>query len=63
MTTFLLKNRNASSNDFVLQRVNQSEAIFFAGGDQSTYVNFWQVGLLLGLFGWVVWLGCLVGLN
>ncbi|MEM9752352.1 MAG: cyanophycinase [Planctomycetota bacterium] len=40
--TFVFENRNAASNPQVLQSVNQAEAIFFAGGDQSNYDDFWR---------------------
>ncbi|WP_273834084.1 cyanophycinase [Guptibacillus sedimenti] len=38
--TILLKNRNASYDAFVLDKVQKAEGIFFAGGDQFTYMDF-----------------------
>src|SRR6187431_145758 len=40
--TLVLKNRAASSDDFVLQTIRNAEALFIAGGDQSDYVNDWK---------------------
>jgi cyanophycinase len=40
--TLVLKNRAASSDQFVLQKINGAEALFIAGGDQSNYVNNWK---------------------
>lgn len=37
--TIVLKNRRASTEPFVLDRIRAAEAIFFAGGDQSDYVD------------------------
>lgn len=39
--TLVLKNRDASSEKAVLEIVQNAEAIFFAGGNQDDYVNFW----------------------
>ena len=41
VTTVVFKNRNASTNSDVLSAITSSEAIFFAGGDQSRYINYW----------------------
>lgn len=38
--TIVLNNRNAASDSFVLDKVSKAEAVFFAGGDQSLYVNY-----------------------
>jgi cyanophycinase-like exopeptidase len=40
--TIVFKNKNASSNAFVLERIRNAEALFIAGGDQSDYVNLWK---------------------
>jgi cyanophycinase len=40
--TLVLKNRAASSDSFVLEKINNAEALFIAGGDQSDYVNNWK---------------------
>jgi cyanophycinase-like exopeptidase len=40
--TIVFKNKNASSDPFVLQRIRNAEALFIAGGDQSDYVNLWK---------------------
>jgi cyanophycinase-like exopeptidase len=41
VTTLLFKNRKAASNNQLLGRIRNAEAIFFAGGDQGRYVNYW----------------------
>ncbi|WP_044338627.1 cyanophycinase [Rossellomorea aquimaris] len=38
--TILLKNRNAAYESFVLDKVKNAEAVFFAGGDQFLYVDY-----------------------
>lgn len=38
--TILLENRNASYDSFVLNKVKNAEAVFFAGGDQFLYVDY-----------------------
>ena len=40
--TFVCNNRNASFDSSLLTAINQAEAIWFAGGDQSEYVSFWR---------------------
>jgi cyanophycinase len=40
--TLILRDREASSNPEVIERVRQAEAIFFAGGDQWNYVSRWK---------------------
>lgn len=40
--TLILRNREASSNPEVLDKVRKAEAIFFAGGDQWNYVSRWK---------------------
>jgi cyanophycinase-like exopeptidase len=32
----------ASTDPYVLQKINQAEAIWFAGGDQWTYISYWR---------------------
>ncbi len=44
--TLVLKNRAASSDEFVLGKIRNAEALFIAGGDQSNYVNQWKGTLL-----------------
>ena len=39
-------NRNASFDAYVLQKISQAEAIWFAGGDQWDYVSFWRNSLV-----------------
>lgn len=35
-------NTSASGDDpYIVQRIQEAECIFFAGGDQSNYINFW----------------------
>lgn len=40
--TIIFKNKNASSDPFVLERIRNAEALFIAGGDQSDYVQLWK---------------------
>jgi cyanophycinase-like exopeptidase len=42
VTTISFKNRDASYNQEVLTTIKNAELIFFSGGDQSNYVNFWK---------------------
>lgn len=40
--TIIFKNRQAAFDPFVLTRIRNAEAIWFAGGDQSNYVTYWK---------------------
>ncbi|MGA9773845.1 MAG: cyanophycinase [Blastocatellia bacterium] len=40
--TIIFKSRAAASDEFVLNRIRNAEALFIAGGDQFNYVKFWQ---------------------
>jgi cyanophycinase-like exopeptidase len=40
--TIVCNNAAASNEAYLLQKINQAEAIWFAGGDQWTYVSFWR---------------------
>ena len=40
--TIVLKNRDASSDPYVLDRLAHAEAIFLAGGDQGNYIKYWK---------------------
>lgn len=40
--TIVCNNALASSDPYVIQRIQQAEAIWFAGGDQWTYINYWR---------------------
>lgn len=40
--TILFNNEKAAAEPEVLQLLNNAEAIFMAGGDQSVYVQYWQ---------------------
>jgi cyanophycinase len=40
--TIVFKNRAASSNPSVLDRLARAEAIFLAGGDQGNYIKYWK---------------------
>ena len=40
--TILLDSRDLSTNATIIRKIRTAEAIFFAGGDQANYVNFWQ---------------------
>ena len=37
----IIPNTTAANAAFVAQTIRDAEAIFFAGGDQADYVNFW----------------------
>ena len=40
VTSIVLKSRDASNDPDILNRVRKSEALFFAGGDQSNYLQY-----------------------
>lgn len=40
--TIVFSNREDSDDPKIIQIIEHAEAIFFAGGDQSNYVRFWQ---------------------
>jgi cyanophycinase len=40
--TIIFKNKNASNDPVVAQKIRNAEALFIAGGDQSEYVNNWK---------------------
>jgi len=40
--TIVFDDREDSSDKKLLERIDQAESIFIAGGDQSNYVRFWQ---------------------
>jgi cyanophycinase len=40
--TIVWKNRNASFEQTVIDKIRNAEALFIAGGDQSRYVQFWK---------------------
>eukprot|EP01084_Bolivina_argentea_P175173 303410_1 len=42
VTTIRINNRNGANDPTVIDYINEAEAIFFAGGDQSSYLNYWQ---------------------
>jgi len=42
VSTFVLKNRNSAFDDFVVGRTKNASALWFAGGDQWTYYNYWK---------------------
>lgn len=42
VTTILFNNADACADPIVLSNIQNAEAIFFAGGDQSDYVNMWS---------------------
>jgi cyanophycinase len=41
VTTIVFKNRQASYDKTVQSLLSNAEAIFFAGGDQGNYIDFW----------------------
>lgn len=40
--TLVLPNRNSAYDPYVLRRIQETEAIWIAGGDQANYVNYWK---------------------
>ena len=42
VSTLKILNRAAASDPFVVKVIDQAEAVFIAGGDQSHYVRYWQ---------------------
>lgn len=41
VSTILFNDRNGAFDPFVLDRIKKSEVIWFAGGDQNLYENYW----------------------
>jgi len=50
--TILCHSRDASYDSYVHQRIQEAEAIWFAGGDQSTYVRYWRDSPVDSLITW-----------
>jgi cyanophycinase len=42
VSTLIIPNRTAANDPFVLTTIQNAEALWIAGGDQSDYINFWQ---------------------
>jgi cyanophycinase len=40
--TLIIKSQAAASDPFVIAKIQNAEALFIAGGDQSDYINFWK---------------------
>lgn len=40
--TIVCNNANASNDAYVIDKINQAEAIWFAGGNQWTYISYWR---------------------
>lgn len=40
--TIVFKNAKASSDAYIIEKINNAEAIWFAGGDQWEYVSYWR---------------------
>lgn len=40
--TIVFNSASASQNPYIHQKINQAEAIWFAGGDQWNYVSYWR---------------------
>lgn len=40
--SIVFHNASAAADTYILNRINEAEAIWFAGGDQSNYVNYWR---------------------
>jgi cyanophycinase-like exopeptidase len=42
VATLIIPNLAAASNPFVISTIQDAEALWIAGGDQSNYINFWK---------------------
>jgi cyanophycinase len=42
VATLIIPNRTAASDPFVIAAIQNAEALWIAGGDQSNYINFWK---------------------
>ena len=42
VATLIIPNRTAASDPFVISTMQNAEALWIAGGDQSNYINFWK---------------------
>src|SRR5207249_3291033 len=42
VATLIISNRTAASDPFVISTIQNAEALWIAGGDQSNYINFWK---------------------
>ena len=42
VATLIIPNRTAASDPFVILTIQNAEALWIAGGDQSNYINYWQ---------------------
>jgi len=42
VATLIIPNRTAASDPFVVSTIQNAEALWIAGGDQSNYINYWQ---------------------
>ena len=42
VATLIIPNRTAASDPFVIRTIQNAEALWIAGGDQSNYINFWK---------------------
>jgi cyanophycinase len=42
VATLIIPNRTAASDPFVISTIQNAEALWIAGGDQSNYVNYWK---------------------
>lgn len=40
--TLIITNRTGASDPFVVDKINNAEALFIAGGDQANYVDYWK---------------------
>lgn len=42
VATLIIPNRTAASDPFVISAIQNAEALWIAGGDQSNYINYWK---------------------
>ncbi|SDX16066.1 cyanophycinase [Nitrosomonas communis] len=48
VATLIIPTIEAANDKFVINTINQAEAIWIAGGDQSDYINYWKGTLVQG---------------
>jgi len=45
--TIVFNNSSASNESYIHQKIQQAEAIWFAGGDQWNYISYWRKAPLI----------------
>lgn len=52
--TILFNNRDASFDSYVIRRLQEADALWIAGGDQSKYVDYWRDSPVDSLINWLI---------